>query len=443
MTTMDALQGLVLSPDDPAYEDARRPYNAAIDTRPPTIVQVAGPGDVAVVLDAAARTGRQVGIRGTGHHLDGRALSGDVVIDLSALRGVAVDAGARTATVRAGATWADLDAAAAAHGLAVPGARVSHVGVVGTVLGGGEGWLSLAHGLSADNLIAADVVTANGELVRASHEQEPELFWALRGGRVDVGVVTTITLALHPVPARVLGGMLLYPLPALPDVLDVLQGLHRQGRPEFAGLAMVLCAPPESYVPGDLVGHAVCAVVPAWLGEPAEGAQFLMPLRRVVSPAVDAVHEQPYVQLQAALDSLHPWGQRQAARASVLAQLPGSLPVDLIDAGTALPSRAARLTITRIDGAMATADTTSAYPWRAAGWLVNPSASWRHRRHDGRNLSWLRAVHDSLRARGEVATSLNHEPAEPSRVAELFGPQRWTRLMAVKAAFDPSGVFAH
>jgi FAD/FMN-containing dehydrogenase len=315
--------------------------------------------------------------------------------------------------------------------------------VVGTVLGGGEGWLSLAHGLSCDNLLGADVVTVGGELVHATDAREPELLWALRGGRVDLGVVTAMTLELHPVPAQVLGGMLLYHLPDLGEVLAAVRALHLLRRPEFAGTVSVLCAPAASYVPGDLVGHPVFAVVPVWLGDPAEGRDFLTPLRRVATPLVDAVQELAYPALQAAYDGQHPWGQRQAARASVLADLPDDLVGELVDAGSELPSRGSRITISRIDGAMATEGRPSVYPWRAPGWLVNPATSWRHRRRDERNASWLGAVHGAVRAHGELATSLNHEPAVPARVARLLGLDRWTRLMAVKAAYDPTGVFAH
>jgi FAD/FMN-containing dehydrogenase len=324
----------------------------------------------------------------------------------------------------------------------VPGARVSHVGVVGTVLGGGDGWLSIRHGLSADNLLHADVVTGDGRLVRASADAEHELFWALCGGRTDLGVVMSMTLALHPLPATVLGGMLLYPLQDLGTVLDTLRALHAQGCREFAGAAMVMAAPPASFVPGDLVGRAVCAVLPAWFGDVRAGHDFVAPLRTRPRPLVDAVGEQAYTALQAGLDGLSPWGLRQASRASVLRDLPPQLAADVVDAAMALPTRGARISISRIGGAMARPNDAAAYPWRSDGWLVNPTVQWRHRRHDARNTAWLRQLHADVRRRGEVATSLNHESANSARVAWLFGLDRWTRLQATKAAWDPTNLFA-
>lgn len=199
------VRGVVLTPDDPGYRDATTLHNGAVERTPAAVVQVGGVEDVVLTIRFARERHLSLSVRGGGHGVAGHAMGGDVVIDLSALRDVTIDPDARTAVVQGGATWADVDAASQAHGLAVPGGRVSHTGVAGLTLGGGEGWLSARHGLSSDNLIAVELVTADGRIVTASETLETRLFWALRGGGGNFGVVTSFTFRLHPVGPLVLG----------------------------------------------------------------------------------------------------------------------------------------------------------------------------------------------------------------------------------------------
>lgn len=439
-----AVHGAVLTPHDSGYDDARRLHNAAVDRRPGALVQVTGAADTAAVLGLARERGLSVSVRGGGHGVAGHALGGDVVIDLSAYRGVRVDASERLAVVRAGSTWNDVDAATTAYGLAVPGGRVSHTGVAGLTLGGGEGWLSPKHGLSSDNLVSVSLVTADGSQVTASESSEPELFWALRGGGGNFGVVTSFTFRLHPIEPLVLGGLMLYRLSDAHQVLGLLHSLHAQGYDELAAAAIFITAPPVAFVPGDLVGRPVLAVVPAWMGDPARGAEVLAALRSRVQPLVDASAPMPYVAMQSMIDDSAPPGMRQRWTGSFLPAIPDSLVDVLIDAAAAVPSPFSHIVVSPQSGAVTRvpADAT-AYPYRDAAWLVHPVAAWPDPSADEVNLSWVRDLRTAIRGAGEAGTYLNLDEGDAGRVAWAFGAARYARLQQVKSAWDPDDVFRH
>lgn len=367
-----AVHGTVLAPSDPGYRDACALHNAAVVNRPAAIVQVASVADVRATLGLARERDLAVTVRGGGHGLDGAALAGTVVIDVRPLRGVVVDPARRTATVRGGATWAELDEATGAHGFVVPGARVGSVGVAGSVLAGCTGWLTGRHGTSERSVAAVESVTVDG--VNA-------------GTTVDAGgeqptVVTSLTFALYPQPTPVLAGCLLYRLADGAEVTAAIGALVAQRRPEFAPLLRWQIAPAAAFVPGDVVGRPVLTVFPVWAGDPAEGTDFLAPLRYAARPLVDATRAMPYAQLQRLLDGSSPWGRRRAEIAVEQREHPERL--------------AARLegTLTDRPGPHGFVDLA---PTPSGTWSLRAEAQWLDPSDDASHRAWLAALASELR----------------------------------------------
>lgn len=440
-----AVHGEVLCPGDFGYDDARAVHNGMIDRRPAAVVRVSGAADVAAVLEHARERGLSVSVRGGGHGVAGHAVAGDVVIDLSALSGVTIDPRARTAVVQGGATWRDVDLAAQAHGLAVPGGRVSHTGVAGLTLGGGEGWLSARHGLSADNLLGAEVVTADGRLVVADQANEPELFWALRGGGGNFGVVVSFTFRLHPVGPTVLGGLIGYRVSELPDVLAVVERLHAAGEGDFGGAVVLMSAPPAPFVPGNLVGQPILGVVPAWFGDLERGAELLRPLREAVRPLFDTGGPMPYVALQSMLDGGSPPGWRNRWAAEFVPELSPGLITALQDAIADRPSALTQIILAPLPEAVRRIpDDATAFPGRSGGrWLVHPVGIWASPDDDDANAAWVGELTSVIRDHGPTGSYLNLEDPGEGRVRWAMGEDRYRRLQRVKATWDPEDVFRH
>jgi FAD/FMN-containing dehydrogenase len=366
------VHGSVLTPSDLGYRDACALHNAAVGNEPAAIVQVASVADVRATLGLARERDLSVTVRGGGHGLDGAALAGAVVIDVRALRGVVVDPARRTATVRGGATWAELDEATGAHGFVVPGARVGAVGVAGSVLAGCTGWLTARYGASERSVLAAESVTVDG--VSTGPMPAP-------GGAP--AVVTSMTFALHPLPSLVLAGCLLYRLADGADAAAALAALAAQRRPEFAPLLRWQLAPAAAFVPGDVVGRPVLTVLPVWVGDPAEGVQFLAPLRRAARPLVDAIRAMPYAELQCLLDGASPWGRRRAEIAVEQPARPDWLAARLEGALTDRPGP---------HGFVDLAPTAS-----PGTWSLRAEAQWLDPSDDTSHHAWLAALASELR----------------------------------------------
>lgn len=439
------VRGAVRTDGDTGYEDAIALHNGAIVRRPAALVQVSGVGDVVLAIRFARREELSISVRGGGHGVAGHALGGDLVIDLSALRGVRVDPVACTAVVQGGATWADVDAATQAHGLAVPGGRISHTGVAGMTLGGGEGWLSVRHGLTADNLLAVEMVTADGRVVHADAGEAPELFWALRGGGGNFGVVTSFTFRLHPVGPTVVGGMLGYPISAAHDVFATLAQLHASAPDEFGGAASFLTAPPAPFVPGNVVGRPMLAVLPVWFGAADAAAALIRPLRERVRPLVDHVGPMPYLVLQSMLDEQAPRGLRNRWTSGFVPELGSDLITALQDAATRLPSPLSQIAICPLPDAVRRVDEDStAFPARSGGrWLVHAIAAWPDPAGDEAAAAWVADVAATVRAHGQTGSYLNLGEDDDDHVRSAMGAARYSRLQQVKLAWDPEDVFRH
>jgi FAD/FMN-containing dehydrogenase len=416
-----------------------------IDRRPRLIVRCSSPEDVARTIAFARAYDAPLAVRGGGHNGAGLGVVDDgVVIDLSRMDEVFVDTASDTVRVGGGATWAQVDAATNEHGRATPAGIISTTGVGGLTLGGGIGHLTRRFGLTIDNLVGADVVLADGSQVYASADENPDLFWALRGGGGNFGVVTSFTFRLHPVGPLVLGGMLAYAVSAAPEVLAALAELHEAHAGDFGGAAAFLTAPPAPFVPGDVVGRPVLAVIPAWFGDLDAGFDALRPLKARVPPLVDAVAPMPYLGLQTLLDGGSPKGLRNRWSGGFVHELTPALVSNLQDAAMRMPSPQSQIIISPLpDAVRALPDDATAFPSRNCGrWLVHPVGMWADQADDEANIAWVTQLRDVVR-RHESGTYINLDDADDGRVRWAMGERHYTRLQQVKAAWDPQDVFRH
>lgn len=313
---------LVRSRDD-GYDGARAVFNAMVDRRPALIARCTGVADVMAAVRFARDNGLPLAIRGGGHSVPGYGVcEGGVVVDLSPMKGVWVDPEARTARAQAGLTWGELDRETQQFGLAVTGGRVTHTGIAGLTLGGGSGWLERKLGFTVDNLISADAVTADGQFVRASEEENEDLFWGIKGGGGNFGVVTSFEYRLHPVGPIVLGGMLMYPAERAGEVLRFYRDFIAEAPDELGGACAFVTAPPEPFVPEPVQGSQVFAVVVCYFGSIEEGEEAIRPLKEFEPPAMDMVGPMPYTVLQSLLDPGNPPGLQNYWKAGFLHELP-------------------------------------------------------------------------------------------------------------------------
>jgi len=434
------LRGPVIAPGDPGYDEARTVFNSMIDKRPAVIAQCEGVEDVAEAIAFARTHGLEIAVRGGGHGVTGTALSeGGLVIDLRRMNTVRVDPDAKIAKVAGGATMSDLDRATQPHALAVTGGRASTTGVGGFLLGGGSGWLERRFGLMCDNLLAAELVTADGRVVHASALDNEELFWALHGGGGNFGVATEFTLGLHPLPDFSIA-LMLWPAADGPRVLTTFRDVL-DGAPDDAGGGFIFfTGPPEPFVPDELVGRPVAGALVTWTGTVEDAAPTVRPLLDE-RPATEIVTELPYVDFQCMLDDAA--GMRNYWSAAYL----DGFPDEALDrfcrrAGDMIVPSPSQQALLPMGGAVAAADDDHPVPWRVANWAVHPFGQWEGPAGDARARAWARGVCDDLQPWSVGPAYLNFLSEEGDAVATAGrGAQHAARLAAVKAAYDPQNVF--
>lgn len=434
------LTGDVITPGDPRYDEARTLYNAMIDRRPAAIAQCETADDIAATVCLAQETGVELAVRGGGHSVSGQSLTdGGVVADLRRMNRVTVDPDARTEVVGGGALMSDLDQASQPYGLATTGGRVSTTGVGGFTLGGGSGWLERKFGLACDNLLAAELVTAGGGTVRATEQENPELFWALHGGGGNFGVATSLTLRLHPLPVTSLA-LLLWPADAGPDVVRAYRDFMADAPDEVGGGLIYLTGPPEDFVPGHLVGHLLCAVLIVYCGRLTEAREVAAPMLRL-GHAGELLAELPYAELQRTFDD--PPGFRNHWSAEHLARFPDEA-VDRFCARAydmVVPSPSQHVLFPQA-GAVARAGGQYPVPWRHAPWVAHPFGLWADSADDDRARRWAHAVRADLEPWSAGAVYLNFIGDEgEDRVIAGLGADNYKRLAAVKAEYDPDNLF--
>jgi FAD/FMN-containing dehydrogenase len=452
MTTLDTrtvdefksgFNGEILLPGDEGYESARRIWNAMIDRRPAVIARCATTADVVRGVNFARDNGLLLAVRGGGHNIAGNAMCDDgIVIDLSRMKAAQVDPVRRLATIEGGATLADLDAATQAHGLATPTGINSTTGIAGLTLGGGFGWLSRKFGMTVDNLESAEVVTAAGELLRASATEHPDLFWALRGGSGNFGVVTRFEFRLHPVGPDVLSGLIAYPFSEAKSVLRQYREFAAAAPEELSVWAVMRDAPPLPFLPERAHGKAMIALALIYAGDPKQGEPLVAPLRKFGTPLGEHVGVQPYVAWQRVFDPLLAPGARNYWKSHNFSTLADGLFDVVIDSIGTLPSPQCEIFFGAIGGATERPSPESAaYPHRDARFVMNVHGRWDDPADDKRCIGWAR---DFFKASAPFATGgvyVNFLTAdEGDRVHSAYGPN-YDRLARVKRRYDPENLF--
>ena len=442
-----AFRGRLISPDHADYDRARALWNGAIDRRPCLIAQCIGTADVVAAVRFARDHDLEIAIRGGGHNVAGTAVCNDgIVIDLSTMRGVRVDPAQPRAWVQGGALWGDVDHETQAHGLATTGGIVSHTGVAGLTLGGGIGWLMRKHGLTVDNLIAADVVTADGDLLRASEYEHPDLFWALRGGGGNFGVVTSFEFRLHAVGPTVLAGPILWDASDAVHVLRFYRDFIRDAPDELGTVVKFGTAPPLPAIPANLHWRPVITVGTCYTGPIEDGERRLHPLRAFRTPLLDLVGPTPYTGFQRGLDStvLHGWSYYW--KSTHLAELSNDLIDVIVERAFSCASPRSYAAMFHLGGAVSrVAEGETAFGSRHATHAITLDAVWRPGENFGeRDTDWTRRFFAALGPfRAGVYINFLGGDEDPDRVREAYGDSVYSRLVDVKTAYDPDNVFHH
>jgi FAD/FMN-containing dehydrogenase len=435
--------GEVIAPGNPGYDESRRVWNAMIDKRPILIARPRDATDVATAVDFARERGLPVAVRCGGHSVAGKGVCDEgLLIDLSLMKGVRVDPERRTARANAGVLWGEYDKETQAAGLATPGGRVTTTGIGGFTLGGGHGWLSPKYGLACDNLISAQVVTADGQLLTASEDENGELLWGLRGGGGNFGVVTSYEFRVHPVGPTIVGGMLMHPLEHAEGVLRAYRDYVDDGPDELATAFALFPAPPEPFVPEELWGKTVLGIIACHCGEIEEGERVVRPLKKLGPPAVDLVGPMPYAEFQKLLDPTAPPGWRWYNTGEYLSALTDGA-IDVL-AGHAPQSLAplTQIIVFRHGGAVGRiGDQETAFSNREAAYLLHPLAAWMEPADDNRHIAWLRELVRDMEPFKTGGVYLNFSPEGEERLLDGYGPEKYDRLVALKEKYDPANVF--
>jgi FAD/FMN-containing dehydrogenase len=436
-------KGEVLLPGDGAYESARRIWNAMIDKRPAIIARSATRSDVVRAVNFARDNGLPLAVRGGGHHIAGNALCDDgLVVDLSRMKSARVDPAARRVTIEGGATLGDLDAATQAHGLATPVGINSTTGIAGLTLGGGFGWLSRKYGMTVDNLESAEVVTAAGEVVRASATEHPDLFWALRGGGGNFGVVTLFEFRLHPVGPDVLSGLIVYPLAEAKPVLQQYREFLARAPEELSVWTILRKAPPLPFLPEKVHGEGIVALALVYAGDPKRGESLIEPLRRLGSPFGEHVGVQPYVAWQQTFDPLLTAGSRNYWKSHNLSTLEDGLLDVVVEYAGTLPSPQCEIFFGALGGAAERpAPGSTAYAHRDARFVMNVHGRWEDPTDDTACIGWARDFFNASAPFASGGVYVNFLTAdERDRVRSAYG-SNYDRLARVKREYDPANLF--
>ncbi|MGH7542558.1 MAG: FAD-binding oxidoreductase [Gemmatimonadota bacterium] len=437
------LEGEILTAEDPGYDEARAVWNAMIDRRPELIVRCAEADDVIEAIGFARERGLEVAVRGAGHHIAGNSVcEGGLLVDLSPMKTVEVDPKRRTARVGPGATLADLDGATQAYGLATPVGINSTTGIAGLTLGGGFGWLSRKHGLTIDNLTTAEVITADGERVRAGEDENADLFWGVRGGGGNFGVVTSFEYRLHEVGPEVLSGLIVHLFDDAREVLDRYRDFADQAPDDVNPWFVLRKAPPLPFLSEAVHGRLILIMPVFVAGSMEAGKGLVEPLRAVGKPIADVMGPHPYAGWQQALDRLLTPGARNYWKSHNFAALEDGALDAMVDYMGRLPSDQSEIFVARLGGAInrPAADAT-AYPHRDAEYLMNVHARWEDPGEDDHCVAWARELFDVMALYATGGVYVNFMPAdETGRVKAAFGPN-YDRLTRLKASYDPHNFF--
>ena len=440
------IKGDVIRPSSPDYESTRQIWNGIIDKRPQAIVKCTSADDTAEAVRFAAADGLRVSTRGGGHNVSGSSMAGDIVLDLSPMRSITVDPQTKRARVQGGALLGDIDAATQQHGLAVPVGVVSETGIGGLSLNGGMGFLRNKWGLTCDNLVSAEVVTADGRILTASETSEPDLFWALRGGGGSFGAVTAFEFALHPVGPEVAVLAVFYPAERYqeiaPALMEAVDGLLESCSP----LGFFGHVPAAEFFPEEHHGRPFLAVVGAYAGDPKEGESTMQPLRNLGPAMADLSGVLPFIELQRFFDEDYPAGKRYYWKSINLDKGLNASALDVLAKATErAPSPDSTIDVWFQGGAMASvAPDASAFGDRSHPILIGIEANWDDPATDDAQIAWAREVIAELEQFTDAGAYMNFagsEEEQPSAAQSAYGAN-FVRLVDIKKAYDPEGVFA-
>jgi FAD/FMN-containing dehydrogenase len=439
----EAVRGEIVTPSDPGYAEAARIWNGAHDGhRPALIVRCTGAADVIAAVGFARSNDLTIAVRGGGHSVAGFSTVDDgIVIDLSPMNGVRVDADARRATVGGGAVWADVDHETQAHGLATTGGLISSTGVAGYTLGGGIGWLMRKYGLACDNLVGADVVTADGQIVHASESENADLFWGLRGGGGNFGIVTQFEFELHPVGPMVYAGPIFYSADADADLLRTFRDWAPGASDDVTAILNLTTAPPLPVIPEAWHGQKVAALMAASAGPVEEGAAHVDEFRTVAEPVADLLGPMPYGVIQTLVDPLWMKGIHSYFKATNLARVDDELIDRLCELHRKAPGPQCEIHVHQMGGAIArVGDGDTAFAERSMPFLLNAITGWHDPAQAGVHIDWARdviaAASDASTGRAYVNYLGDSDAARSS-----YGDETYKRLVALKNEYDPTNVF--
>ena len=438
------LRGALCYPGEPGYEEARTIWNAMVDRRPAAVIRAASAEDVVQAVQVARRHQLVLSIRGGGHHIAGNAVcDGGLMLDLSQMKSVRIDAAARTARVEPGVLLAEFDKEAQAFGLATPLGINSTTGVAGLTLGGGFGWVSRKFGLTVDNLISADVVLADGARVHASAQENQDLFWAIRGGGGNFGVVTSFEFRLHPVGPEVLAGLIVHPLANAKEILRGYRRAVAEAPDDLTCWAVMRKAPPLPFLPTEVHGTEVLVLAVCYVGKPEDGPRTIAPLRALGQPIADVVGPMPFAAWQQAFDPLLTAGRRNYWKSHDFAEL-GDAAIDLmVESAARLPSPETEIFIASLGGAVNRVPAAStAYPHRDVNFVRNVHTRWGEASQDEACIGWARRFFEAMAPHATGGVYVNFMPQDEAQRVQrgAYGPN-YERLSRLKAKYDPGNLF--
>jgi FAD/FMN-containing dehydrogenase len=439
----EGFAGEVIDPDHAGYHEARKVFNSMIDRRPAAIARCASTDDVVAAVKFARDNDLEVAVRCGGHSVAGLSVSDGILIDLAGIKQIDVDPEAGIARTGGGVLWGEFDQATQAHALHTPGGRVTTTGVGGFTTGGGYGWTSSKHGLTCDNLVSAEVVTADGSVLMASEGENEDLFWGIRGGGGNFGVVTRFDFRLHELGPLVLAGLALWPLERAGEVLRGWRDYVDEAPDELSTATVILTAPPEEFVPEQMRGRLALGMAVMYVGDPDEGTPVVQPLKDL-GPEVDLIAPMPYADFQAILDPSAPKGYRNYWRGEYLSGLSDEAIDTFAEhgpeaAGMGIPF--SQMIIFRIgQGVTTVPDEATAFSHRDADYLFHPISVWEDPADDERVIAANRRFAEAMRPFGTGGVYLNFMRDE-DRVRDAYGEQKYERLVALKDKYDPDNLF--
>ena len=438
-------RGEIIRPSDPGYDDARTIWNAMIDKHPALIARCTNSDDVIKAVNFARDNNLLLSVHGSGHNVSGSAVcDGGLMIDLSLMKDIHVDPESGTASAQPGVVFGEMDQATQPHGLAAPGGIVSETGIAGLTLGGGFGWLTRKYGFTCDNLISAEIVTADGKLLTASATENSDLFWGIRGGGGNFGIATSFKYQLQPVGPEVLAGMIIHPLDAAGDVLRFFREFTASTPEELGAAAVFLLAPPAPFIPEELHGKPVLAIIACYAGDVEEAQRVLQPLRDFGHPIADGIKPKPFAAHNSSLDAGQPKGMHYYWKSEYVTEIADEAIETLVASAAKMTSPHSRLAVFQLGGATQRHDEQAmAVSHRNAEYVIAINTGWANPQDTEKQIQWTRDLWTAIRPFSSGGVYVNFLSADDGedRVRAAYGATKFERLVQLKSKYDPQNLF--